>query len=131
MFLKAAANPLYRTPFVAYTNAGVCARSAGRLEQAERYLRQALTAQVDYPETYAQLAGVLHERGSNLQARAFVERYLAVAPPTPDMLLLGHNIELALKDPAAAAGFRDRLRKEFPESDQARAAEELANRNPG
>ena len=26
MFLKAAANPLYRTPFVAYTNAGVCAR---------------------------------------------------------------------------------------------------------
>jgi type IV pilus assembly protein PilF len=131
MFLKAAANPLYRTPFVAYTNAGVCARSAGRLEQAERYLRMALTAQVDYPETYAQLAGVLHERGSNLQARAFVERYLAVAPPTPDMLLLGHNIELALKDTAAAAGFRDRLRKEFPESSQARSAEELANRNPG
>ena len=61
MFLKAAANPLYRTPFVAYTNAGVCARSAGNLEQAERYLRQALTSQVDYPETYAQLAGVLHD----------------------------------------------------------------------
>lgn len=131
MFLKAAANPLYRTPFVAYTNAGVCARSAKRLEQAERYLRQALVSPVDYPETYAQLAGVLHERGRDLQARAFVERYLAVAPPTPDMLLLGHNIELALKDTAAAAGFRDRLRKEFPDSTQARAAEELANRNPG
>jgi type IV pilus assembly protein PilF len=131
MFLKAAAKPLYRTPFVAYTNAGVCARSAGRLEQAERYLRQALTAQADYPETYAQLAGVLHERGSHLQARAFVERFLAVAPPTPDMLLLGHNIEIALKDQAAAAGFRDRLRKEFPESSQARSAEELAHRNPG
>ena len=29
MFVKAAINPLYRTPFVAYTNAGVCARSAG------------------------------------------------------------------------------------------------------
>jgi len=131
MFLKAAANPIYRTPFVAYTNAGVCARSAGRLEQAERYLRQALTSQDDYPEAYAQLAGVLHERGSNLQARAFVERFLAVAPATPDMLLLGHNIEVALKDNVAAAGFRDRLRKEFPESSQARAAEELANRNPG
>jgi type IV pilus assembly protein PilF len=131
MFLKAAANPLYRTPFVAYTNAGVCARSAGRLEQAERYLRQALTSQVEYPETFAQLAWVLHERGSNLQARAFVERFLAVAPPTPDMLLLGHNIEIALKDMGAAAGFRDRLRKEFPESSQARAAEEAANRNPG
>jgi type IV pilus assembly protein PilF len=131
MFLKAAANPIYRTPFVAYTNAGVCARSAGRLEQAERYLRQALTFQVDYPETYAQLAGVLHERGSDLQARAFVERFLAVAPATPDMLLLGHNIEIALKDAAAAAGFRDRLRNEFPESSQAREAQELANRAPG
>ena len=28
MFVKAAANPLYRTPFVAFTNAGVCARSS-------------------------------------------------------------------------------------------------------
>lgn len=131
MFVKAAGNPLYRTPFVAYTNAGVCARSAGNLEQAERYLRQALAYKVDYPETFAQLAGVLHERGNNLQARAFVERYLAVAPATPNMLLLGHNIELALKDAGAAAGFRQRLVKEFPDTEQARAAQALADRNPG
>ena len=131
MFLKAAANPIYRTPFVAYTNAGVCARSAGKLEQAERYLRQALATGVEYPETFVQLAGVLHERGSDLQARAFVERYLAVAAATPEMLLLGHNIELALKDTDAAAGFRERLIKEFPDSEQARAAEKLNGRNPG
>lgn len=131
MFLKAAANPLYRTPFVAYTNAGVCARSVGNLELAERFLRQALTSQVDYPENYAQLAGVLHERGNDLQARAFVERYLAVAPATPDMLLLGHTIEVALKDDHAAAAFVERLQKEFPESEQARAVDRLAGRNPG
>jgi type IV pilus assembly protein PilF len=131
MFMKAAANPIYRTPFVAFTNAGVCARSAGNLEQAERYLRQALTSQVDYPETYAQLAGVLHDRGNNLQARAFVERYLAVAAATPGMLLLGHAIETALKDDKAAAAFAERLRKEFPESEQARAVDPLAGRNPG
>ena len=41
MFLKAAGNPLYRTPEVAYTNAGVCARSAQAPERAEKYLRQA------------------------------------------------------------------------------------------
>jgi type IV pilus assembly protein PilF len=131
MFLKAAANQVYRTPFVAYTNAGVCARSAGNLEQAERYLRQALASKVDYPETYAQLAGVLHERGNDLQARAFVGRFLAVAPATPDMLLLGHNIEVALKDDSAATAFRERLTKEFPNSEQARAVEELAGRNRG
>jgi type IV pilus assembly protein PilF len=131
MFLKAAANPLYRTPFVAYTNAGVCARSTGKLELAERYLRQALASQVDYPETYAQLAGVLHERANDLQARAFVERYLAVAPATPDMLLLGHAIETSLKDDKAAAAFGDRLKKEFPDSEQARAVDRAPGRNPG
>jgi type IV pilus assembly protein PilF len=131
MFLKAAANPLYRTPFVAYTNAGVCARSAGDLEQAERYLRQALTSKVDYPETYAQLAGVLHDRGNNLHARAFVERYLAVAPATPDMLLLGYNIEVAMKDEVAAAAFKARLEKEFPDSEQLRRVQSAPARNSG
>jgi type IV pilus assembly protein PilF len=131
MFVKAAENPLYRTPFVAYTNAGVCARSAGKLEQAERYLRAALASQVDYPETYAQLAGVLHQRGDDLHARAFVERFLAVAPATPEMLLLGHKIEVAMKDDAAAAEFRKRLEKEFPDSEQSRAVAAAPARNPG
>lgn len=129
MFLKAAQNPVYRTPEVAYTNAGVCARSAGRLERAEQYLRQALTLRSDYPETYVQLAGVSHERGSHLQARAFIERYLAIAPPSPDVLLLGYQIEAAMKDAAAAAGFAERLRKEFPDSPQLRALDDLERRN--
>lgn len=131
MFVKAAANPLYRTPFVAFTNAGVCARSSGDLELAERFLRQALTSQVDYPEMYAQLATVLHERGNDLQARAFVGRYLAVAPAAPGILLLGHKVEKALKDDDAAAAFSERLKKEFPESEQARAVDSQAGRNPG
>jgi type IV pilus assembly protein PilF len=131
MFLKAAQNQLYRTPVVAFTNAGVCARSAGDLERAERYLRQALAVQSSYPETYAQLAGVLHERGNDLQARAFIERYLAVAPATPAMLLLGRNVELALKDESAARAFGERLRKEFPDSEQARALQDALSRNPG
>jgi type IV pilus assembly protein PilF len=131
MFVKAARNQIYRTPYVAYTNAGVCARSAGSLERAEQYLREALKSQVDYPETYAQLAGVLHDRGNDLQARAFVERFLAIAPATPDMLLLGHNIEQALKDEDAAAAFSTRLRKEFPNSDQARRVADMERRNRG
>ena len=131
MFIKAAANQLYRTPFVAYTNAGVCARSAGNLEQAERYLRQALSYQVDYPETFAQLAGVSFDRGNHLQARAFVERFLAIAPATPEMLLLGHKVELALKNDDGAAAFKERLQKEFPNSEQARAIDRQAAPGPG
>ena len=131
MFLKAAGNPLYRTPEVAYTNAGVCARSANSLERAEKYLRQALTVRSIYPETFVQLAGVLHERGNHLQARAFIERFLAAAPATADVLLLGHQIEMALNDRTAAAAFSERLHKEFPESVQVRVLDDIERRNPG
>ncbi len=131
LFLQAARNPLYRTPEVAYTNAGVCARSAAALERAENYLRQALAVKSVYPETFVQLAGVLHDRGSFLQARAFIERYLAVAPATPDVLLLGHQIEMALNDRSAAAQFGERLRREFPESVQLRVLDDIERRNPG
>jgi type IV pilus assembly protein PilF len=131
MFLKAAGNPLYRTPEVAYTNAGVCARSAAALERAEKYLRQALSVRVIYPETFVQLAGVLHDRGNFLQARAFIGRFLDAAPATPDVLLLGHQIEMALKDRAGAAVFSERLRKEFPDSVQLRVLDDIERRNPG
>jgi len=131
MFLKAAGNPLYSTPEVAYTNAGVCARSAAALERAEKYLRQALTVPSIYPETFVQLAGVLHDRGNHLQARAFIERFLEAAPATPDALLLGQQIEMALNDRAAAAVFSERLRKEFPESVQLRVLDDIERRNPG
>jgi type IV pilus assembly protein PilF len=131
MFLKAANNPVYRTPEVAYTNAGVCARSAGELERAERYLRQALAVKSVYPETFVQLAGVAHDRGNHLQARAFIERFLATAPATADALLLGHQIEMALNDKAAAAVFSERLRKEFPDSVQLRVLDDLERRNKG
>ncbi len=131
MFLKAAGNPLYRTPEVAFTNAGVCARSAGAPERAEGYLRQALAGRSVYPETFLQMAGVAHDRGNHLQARAFVERYLAVAPATPDILLLGHQIEIALKDREAAAHFSERLHKEFPDSVEVRVLDDIERRNPG
>ena len=47
------------------------------------------------------------------------------------MLLLGHNIEVALKDEAAAAVFKERLQKEFPNSESTRAVNGAADRNPG
>jgi len=49
-FLEAAANPLYRTPEVALTNAARCARADGRAADAEPYLRRALAARPDFPE---------------------------------------------------------------------------------
>lgn len=41
-FLQAAQDPLYVTPAMAFTNAGICASHAGAHEQALQYLQQAL-----------------------------------------------------------------------------------------
>ncbi len=125
MFLAAARNPLYRTPEVAYTNAGVCARRAGRLEQAEEHLRLALAQRTVYSEALLQLAGVSFERGSLLQSRAFLQRYLAVASGQAEVLLLGYQVETALADTAAATEFATRLRSRFPDSPEARILAEL------
>ena len=48
-----ATNPLYQTPEVALVNAGVCARGAGDLVDAERYFNQALAIRPNYAEAPA------------------------------------------------------------------------------
>jgi type IV pilus assembly protein PilF len=125
LFLAAARNPLYRTPEVAYTNAGVCARGAGRLEKSEEYLRLALAQRSVYTEALLQLAGVSFERGNLLQARAFLQRYLTVASSAADVLMLGYQVETALADSAAADEYAMRLRTKFPDSPEARTLAEL------
>jgi type IV pilus assembly protein PilF len=53
-----------------------------------------------------------------LQARAFLERYTAVAPVTPAALWLGRRIELGLGDAEQAARYAQRLKDEFPTSQE-------------
>ena len=118
-FLAAANNALYKTPAVAYTNAGRCAREDGRPQDAEQYFRKALTYKADQPDALLQLAELTHESGGNMQARAFLQRHLAVAPATAATLLLGNRIERALGDNAHAAEYADRLNSEFPASQEA------------
>ena len=120
VFLEAARNPLYRTPEVAYTNAGVCARRNGRLDKSEEYLRLAVSQRAQYSEALLQMAGVSFERVNFLQARAFLQRYLGMAPASAEVLLLGYQVEKALGDAAAADDFAGRLRRQFPNSPESR-----------
>ncbi len=121
LFQRAAASPLYKTPAVAMTNAGQCALEDGRPKDAEQYFRKALTFRPDQPDTLLALAGVTHDQGNNLQARAFLQRYLAVAQPAAATLLLGYRIETALGDPVAAGQYATRLNREFADSTEAAA----------
>lgn len=113
-FVQAAASPLYRTPEVAYTNAGRCARADGRASDAEGYFRQALAIRPDMPDALLQMADLQHEAGRSLPARAFLQRYSAVAPASSGSLWLGYRIETSLGDRAAAGEYARRLKSDFP-----------------
>ncbi len=100
-------------------NAGVCAKRVD-LARAEAYLRLALRNNPGYSEALLQLADVALRRENHLQARAFLERYLAVNDPNPAALWLGVRIENALGDAQAASRYAAELKSRFPESVETR-----------
>lgn len=124
-FQQAASNPLYRTPEAAYTNAGVCLRSAQRLDEARRSLERALAIRPNYAEAAYQLGDLHLEGGRADDARRLVESYLGGFDATPDLLLLGVRIARQACDRLAFERYARRLRLDFASSEQARAAATL------
>ncbi len=121
LFLQVVRNPVYQTPEAALVNAGVCVHGAGDDVDAERYFRQALTIRPNMAEALLQLGTLALERGDANAALDFVQRYLAVNPPSPEILWLGMRAERKVGDDTAAAGYGRQLETQFPSSDQARA----------
>ncbi|HZF25876.1 MAG TPA: type IV pilus biogenesis/stability protein PilW [Steroidobacteraceae bacterium] len=125
MLLKAANNPVYRTPEVPITNAGMCMRGAERLDEAEKYFRQALSIKPRFGDALLQLADLDFQRGtkaSNDEASGLIKRYLAVvAAPGPEILWLGVRVERARGDKTTADAYARRLKSEYPQTEQTRA----------
>jgi type IV pilus assembly protein PilF len=135
-FEQSAANPLYRTPWAAYANAGVCLRGAKRSAEAGARFERALQARPDYAEALVQLADLDFSEGRSDRALARVQAFLGRNQPTPDVLLLGWRAALAEHDKVTAAQLAWRLQTEFADSEQARsmangAANSQANGQPG
>jgi type IV pilus assembly protein PilF len=118
LFAEVARNPLYQTPEVALINAGVCVRGTGDVVDAERYFNRALAIRPNLPEAMLQLGNIAFDRGDAAQAREIVQHYLAVNPPTSEVLWLGFRAERKLGDATAAAGYARRVQAEFPDSAQ-------------
>ncbi|HMM68262.1 MAG TPA: type IV pilus biogenesis/stability protein PilW [Dokdonella sp.] len=120
-FVRAVADPFYKTPAVALTNSGTCAIKGGKLDVAERDLRAALDREPNNSEALFQMATVLYRKDDFFRARAFIQRYEAVGQQSADALLLGRNIELRLGNGKAARDYTRRLRERFPDSEQSRS----------
>jgi type IV pilus assembly protein PilF len=112
---------------VALTNAAVCTRRQGDLSQAETYLRRALDRNRRYPMGLGQMALVSFERGNSMSARAYLQRYMAVAEPSSEMLWLGVRVERDLGDDRAEREYAELLRTRFPDSLEVQMLQESTN----
>lgn len=119
-FLNATEDPFYETPEVALTNAGACARRIPDPARAERFLRRALEMRSGFAEALYHMADLSYQQGNAFQARAFLQRYESAAGHEAGTLLLGYRIETALGNAEGASGYASRLRRNYPDSQEAR-----------
>lgn len=119
-FISAAKNLRYRTPEIAYTNAGVCMLRNKEPEKAEAHFRSALKENPNYPGAMIEMADLSLARGDALRSRAFVQRLLERGRPDPRTLLTAYRTERALNDPRAAERYASQLRRDYPNSAQAK-----------
>ncbi|MEM1262209.1 MAG: type IV pilus biogenesis/stability protein PilW [Pseudomonadota bacterium] len=126
-FLRAAEVPENLAPEVAYTNAGVCALETPDPESAEQHFRTALVRNPEFADALLQMAALSLSRDDALRARAFVARFESVHTMTPESLLLAVRVEQAGGDRPAMRRYAERLRRNFPESREARALTSVIN----
>ena len=98
----------------ALANAGACAIKAGMDERGNAYLRRSLQLDAQQRLALEQLAALSLKQGKGMDARAFIERRLALPPVTAEILTTARQIELVLGDNRTAERYQQRLRSEFP-----------------
>jgi type IV pilus assembly protein PilF len=120
-FLTALRNPLYQAPERSYVNAGLCSRRQGHVAAAEDYFMKALQARPTQPQALYQLADISYQRGNYAQAKNYLVRVEKLANPSAETLWLALRIERKLGDRNAEASYGQQLRRQFPDSKEARA----------
>ena len=103
----------------ALTNLGYCYVLQNDLAHGEEYCRKALALQPEYAPALLEMQKISYQNRQYLSARAFLERYLAVAAQSPESLWYAFQTERALGDSAAADGYSEQLLTLFPASKEA------------
>ena len=125
LLIKVAGSRNYNRPDEAYANAGLCALRIPDEVLAEKYLRKALTLNKNLPNALFQMAELSYKHQQYMIARAFIERYLAVAQPSAQSLLLGVRIELKLGGRQAVDDYAMQLTTRFPDAEETQELDRL------
>lgn len=120
-FQRALADPFYKTPALANTNAGSCLLQGGNYAGAEPYLGKALQIDPQFAPALLAMADLDYRKGDAFQARGYLQRFEAGGQATADSLLLGYQIATRLGDRGDASNYANRLQNQFPGSTQAQS----------
>lgn len=119
-FMKAVKNPLYPTPEIALSNAGICALAQDKWQTAELHFRNALKRNPKIPVALLQMAKISYTTGSYMSARAYLQRYLEIQAHSEKSLWLGIRIENELGDKNSLASYKLLLKNKFSDSREAK-----------
>lgn len=115
-FLTAIKSPLYATPTLPYTNAGICSMRIKDDAAAEDYFTQALRLDGGNDRALYFLADISFRRGRIAAARLHLQELHKLVDASPESLWLGVRIERRLGDREAEARHASQLRRKFPGS---------------
>jgi type IV pilus assembly protein PilF len=111
-------NRLYRTPWAAAANAGVCLRADKRNADAEVYLQRSLALLPTFTTAVVELSDLQISLGKPAAAVTTIDTFLGLGRKSPDVLLVGVRAALAKGDRSAAENYARLLRRDFPGSPQ-------------
>ena len=120
-FEAAVRNPLYKSPEVAYVNAGRCAQAIGDDAAAENYFRRALSVQPGNELASEGLAQLAYKAHRYDEARGWMKGVMLTTNPPPDALRLGACIERRLGDRQAELSYLSQLKNRYPDAPETKA----------
>ncbi|MDH5301076.1 MAG: type IV pilus biogenesis/stability protein PilW [Gammaproteobacteria bacterium] len=115
-FVQAVANPWYRTPQLAYENAGNCAERAGADDKAKELYAKALALQPDMPQSLLALARMSVDQQDYAAAADYLQRYDQKQPANAESVWLAARVAKARGELARAEKMEQRLKSQFPAS---------------
>jgi type IV pilus assembly protein PilF len=120
---RAGADSQNPTPEKTLLSTGLCYRRLGKNTEAEEYLRRAVLIRPDLIGALYNLALLTYERGAMQDAENYLNRYMRLAQPSFEGLVLGVNVARGMKDKAAEDSFMQQLRRRYPDAPQTRELE--------
>ena len=125
---RAVAMPLNNRKWIALTNTGLCYLKLGEQKQAELEFRKALQIKPSYAPALFEMQKISYQNRNYMSARAFMQRYLAVANYNAETLWVGIQTERALGNKTLTEQYRQQLLTLFPMSNQAQQVKMSINR---